>query len=118
MHMPNMVHGRLAPGKIVLRKIAPYANPNHNPNPYLGGICFGEIFRGGGVGNFPIMSEYNLIGFQLWLITARGGSRTTATSEMEYFVIIVNGWKPWTIITKHSILDGAAAQDPPLIAIC
>ena len=65
MHMPNMVHGRLAPGKIVPRKIAPYANPNHNPNPYLGGICFGEIFRCGGVGNFPVMSEYNLIRFQL-----------------------------------------------------
>ena len=42
-----MVHGRLAPGKIVSQKIAPYANPNHNPNPYLWGICFGEIFRGG-----------------------------------------------------------------------
>ena len=47
MHMANMVHGRLAPGKIVPQKIAPYANPNHNPNPYLWGICFGEIFRGG-----------------------------------------------------------------------
>ena len=34
---------------------------------------------------------------------------------MECFVIIVNGWKPLTIITKHSILDVAAALDPPLI---
>ena len=24
----------------------------------------------------------------------RAGSRTTATSKMEHFVIIVNGWKP------------------------
>ena len=33
---------------------------------------------------------------------------------MERFVIIVNGWKPLTIITKRSILNVAAALDPPL----
>ena len=44
----------------------------------------------------------------------RGGSRAAATSKMECFVIIVNGWKPLTIIIKHSILDVAAALDPPL----
>ena len=33
---------------------------------------------------------------------------------MERFVIIVNGWKPLTITTKHSILDIAAALDPSL----
>ena len=44
----------------------------------------------------------------------RGGSRAAATSKMERFVIIVNGWKPLTIITKRSILDVAAALDPPL----
>ena len=37
---------------------------------------------------------------------------------MEHFVIIVNGWKPLTIITKSSILDVAAALDPPLISAC
>ena len=36
---------------------------------------------------------------------------------MECFVIIVNGWKPLTIITKHFILDVAAALDPPLESI-
>ena len=36
----------------------------------------------------------------------RGGSRTAATSKMEHFV---------TIVTKRSILDVAAALDPPLI---
>ena len=45
----------------------------------------------------------------------RDGSRDSATSKMESFVIIVNGWKPLTIITKHSILDVAAALDPPVI---
>ena len=48
-------------------------------------------------------------------IIYRGGSRTAATSKMESFVIIVNGWKPLTIITKCSILDVAAVVDPPLI---
>ena len=46
--------------------------------------------------------------------TDRGGSRTAATTKMERFVIIVNGWEPLTIITKCSILDVAAALDPPL----
>ena len=45
----------------------------------------------------------------------RGRSRTAATSKMERFVIIANGWKPLTIITKRSILDVAAVLDPPLI---
>ena len=45
----------------------------------------------------------------------RGGSRTAATSKVELFVIIVNGWKPLTIITKSSILDAAAVLDPPLL---
>ena len=44
----------------------------------------------------------------------RGGSRVVATSEMECFVIIVNGFQPLTITTKHSILDIAAALDSPL----
>ena len=44
----------------------------------------------------------------------KGGSRTAATSKMERFVIIVNGWKPLTIITKRSILDVATGLDPPL----
>ena len=29
-------------------------------------------------------------------------------------MIIVNDWKPLTIITKHSILNVAAVLDPPL----
>ena len=33
---------------------------------------------------------------------------------MQCFMITVNGWKPLTIITKRSILDVAAALDPPL----
>ena len=45
----------------------------------------------------------------------RRGSRAAATSKMEQFVIIVNSWKPLTIITKRSVLDVAAGLDPPLI---
>ena len=42
-------------------------------------------------------------------------SRTAATFKMESFVIIVNGWKLLTIITKRSILDVAAALGPLLV---
>ena len=35
----------------------------------------------------------------------RGGSTIAATSKMEHLVIIVNGWKPLTIITNSFILD-------------
>ena len=45
----------------------------------------------------------------------RGGSRNAATSKMEHFVIIVNGRKRLTIITKRSILKVAAVLDAPLI---
>ena len=45
---------------------------------------------------------------------SRGGSRTAAKSKIERFAIIVNNWKPLTIIIKRSILDVAAALDPPL----
>ena len=38
------------------------------------------------------------------------------TSTMERFVIIVNSFKPLTIFTKCSILDLAAALEPPLRA--
>ena len=44
----------------------------------------------------------------------RGGSRAAATSKMEYFVIIINGFQPLTIITKCSIFDVAAVLHPPL----
>ena len=51
------------------------------------------------------------------LMIYRGQSRTAATSKLECFVIIANDLKPLTIITKCSILDVAAAIDPPLIYI-
>ena len=44
----------------------------------------------------------------------RGGFRTIATSKMEQFVIIGNGFQPLNIIAKHSILDVVAVLDPPL----
>ena len=50
------------------------------------------------------------------LILSRGGSKAAATSKMECFMIIVNGWKSLSITTKHSILDVAAALDPPLLS--
>ena len=48
-------------------------------------------------------------------IGPRGGSRTAATSKMECFVIIVNGFQlSLTVITKRSILDPAVVLDPAL----
>ena len=48
------------------------------------------------------------------LLDSERRSRAAATSKMERFVILVNGWKPLIIITKCSILDVSAALDPPL----
>ena len=48
------------------------------------------------------------------IIHSRGRSRTAVTSKMEHFVIIVNAWKPLSIITKSSILAVAAVLDRPL----
>ena len=55
----------------------------------------------------------------IWLskIDTRGRSRAAASSKMECFVIIVNGFQPLTIITKRSILDVAAVLDLPLNTI-
>ena len=47
-------------------------------------------------------------------VLSRGGSRADATSKMERFVIIVNGFQPLTVITKGSILDVTTVLDPPL----
>ena len=60
--------------------------------------------------------EIQIRRYKFFHTAARGRSRTAATSKMEHFVIIVNGWKPLTIITKSSILDVAAVLDPPLVA--
>ena len=53
----------------------------------------------------------------LYTIPLRGGSRTTATSKLELFVIIVNTFQPLTIITKSSTLDVAVVLDPPLLLL-
>ena len=60
------------------------------------------------------LRNMNKCSAEMKLICSRGGSRAAATSKMERFVIIVNGYQPLTIITKRSILDAAAALDPPL----
>ena len=53
--------------------------------------------------------------FYQYRAVTRGGSRAAATSKMERFMIIVNGCKPLTIVTKHSILNVAAALDQSLV---
>ena len=68
-----------------------------------------------GILDQKIITERVIYWFTLTL--TRGGSRAAATSKMECFVIIVNGCQPLTIITKRSILNVAAALDPPLLTI-
>ena len=62
------------------------------------------------VSPFREMAWFNLASWRF----KRGGSRAAATSKMECFVIIVNGFEPLTVITKHSILDIAVVLDPSL----
>ena len=63
-------------------------------------------------------SNAKLTGSNHWVARIfRGGSRAAATSKMERFVIIVNDFQPLTIVTKRSILNVAAALDPPLILV-
>ena len=64
-----------------------------------------QTAKGPSEGNF--ISKASLI--------PRDTSRAAAASEVELFVIIVNGWKTLTIITKSSTLDAAAVLDPRLI---
>ena len=64
---------------------------------------------------FRMVETFDNWNFFISEILCRGGSRAAATSKMECFVIVVNGFKLLTIITKHSILDVAAALDPPLL---
>ena len=65
---------------------------------------------------------------KLEYVILRGGSTAAATSKMECFVIIVNGFllsqstPSWMLpdvnyVTKRSILNVAAALDPPLILL-
>ena len=61
-----------------------------------------------------LINGIHLIQIFITLGVIRAGSSTAATSKMKRFMIIVNGFKPLTIITKHSILDVATVLDPPL----
>ena len=57
----------------------------------------------------------------LWFLAlcctvSRGESRTAATFKVELFVIVVNGWKPLTVITNSFTLDVAAVLNPLLVS--
>ena len=67
--------------------------------------------------NFYFIKSFTqLLAVRKWNST-RGVSRTAATSKMELFVKIVNGFQPLTIITKCSILNVAAVLDSPVLKI-
>ena len=58
--------------------------------------------------------QFIMLEIRFKIIRVRGGSRAAATSKMECFLIIANGWKPLAIIAKRSILDVAAGLEPLL----
>ena len=64
--------------------------------------------------NMIYRSFFHVKGLTSPVCRIRGGSKTAATSKIERFVIIVNGFQPLTIITKCSILDVAAVLDATL----
>ena len=47
----------------------------------------------------------------------RGVPRTPATSKMKLFVTLVNGFHPFTNVTKKSMSDIAGVLETPLIII-
>ena len=86
----------------VFGKVSDLEIVNVTKNRYLSWV-FSWEFEKMSVKSFGIVSSLT-----------RGRSRTAATSKMKRFVIIVNGFQPLTIITKHPILDAAAVLDPPV----
>ena len=70
-----------------------------------------KLFHTGGP--YEIETSQLICSANQW--TSQRRIRAAAASMMERFVIIVNGFQPLTIITKRSILDVAAAVDPPLL---
>ena len=73
------------------------------------------------VGGCVIIDDYSKLEMKLRIFQTqfinlrRGGSRAAATFKMERLLIIVNGFRPLTVITKLSILDVAATLDPSLL---
>ena len=85
-----------------------------NKETFHGGISWKLSFPRGCFIWYHNLSRSDRLFFLKTHQIPRGGSRAATTSKMERFVIIVNGLQPLTIITKRSILDVAAALDPPL----
>ena len=85
-----------------------YNTQHNNYNANMTRNCLGQVLFGRDLIILALLIKVNNRN------TSRDGSRTAAASNMEHFVIIVNGRKPLSIITKHSILDVAVVLDPPL----
>ena len=73
---------------------------------YFNGSCFKS-------NNYYVLMNFCQSGLHLREVS-RSRSKAVSASKMDHFVIIANGWKPLTIITKRSVLDVASALDSPL----
>ena len=69
-------------------------------------------------GTVPMIGPSGVLQFYLSInyYISRGGFRTSATSKIDRFLIIISGFQPLNIITKCSILDVTGVLDPPLIS--
>ena len=98
-----------------LRKLHTISFHQYEPSCNCLDNCFKNTFSS--IVSEVVTGDCSVKHSKVYSKNGKGGSRTAATSKMEHFVIIVNGWKPLIIITKSSIFDVAAVLDPHLIDV-
>ena len=84
-------------------------------NPVKKTLKFDEMSKTFGIPERFFFAESSLQMLRTQIL--RGGFRTAATSKVELFGIIINGFQPLTIMTKSSTLDVAVVLEPPLILL-
>ena len=72
-----------------------------------------------GFGRLCFRTSFSDNPFSLYtiFIIIRSGSRTLAGSEVEFFLIIVDGFQPFALVIKNSMLDLAGLLDLPLFKV-
>ena len=72
-----------------------------------------------GFGRLCFRTSFSDNPFSLYtiFIIIRSESRTLAGSEVEFFLIIVDGFQPFALVIKNSMLDLAGLLDLPLFKI-
>ena len=55
--------------------------------------------------------KFICVGIYIYIYNTEANSESSQTSEMEFFVKTVTGWKPLTILAKSSILDVSVGSE-------